>query len=283
MVTERVPVSVVMVSYHTGQVLPEAINAVLSNPIAELILVNNGNPEADFHAVRLRLNADPRCHLIEGQGNVGYAAACNLGAMRAMQEKLLFLNPDAIVEADTLVQLYHEHMVLPQPVLSGAWVVDDDGNVQRGTLRNQLSPLSLFVDALQLNKRWRFFDRWALNRRFSESTDAPVKVSALSGACVLIAKSEFEKVGGFDEGYFLHFEDLDLFKRLTCAKYLHPSVQILHHKGSSDVDTSTLNSHKYYSFCRYFRRHYPIFWYSPAGWVVNGILRFRQHRFFSRA
>lgn len=280
--SERLPISVIMVSYHTGEVLLEAINGVLATPIAELILVNNGNPEADFERVRERLNTDSRCQLIEGQGNVGYAAASNLGATRATQEKVLFLNPDAIVNADAIARLYHEHVSLLQPALSGAWVVDDDGNVQRGTLRNKLTPLSLVVDALKLNVRWTFFDRWALNRRFIGSTDVPVQVSALSGACLLMPRAVFEQAKGFDEGYFLHFEDLDLFKRLTCEKYLHPSVRILHHKGSSDVDKTTLNAHKYQSFCRYFRRHYPIFWYSPAGWALNGVFRFRRHRFFSR-
>ena len=90
-------VTVVMVSYRTGPVLAQAIDAVLApdqTGVGELILVDNGNPPEVASALAHRGDADPRLRLISGHGNVGYARGCNLGAREARGRYLLLLNPD---------------------------------------------------------------------------------------------------------------------------------------------------------------------------------------------
>src|SRR5690348_8835055 len=91
-------VSVLMVSYHTGPSLFVALDRIAGEPeTGEIILVDNGNDDATRAALARRAAAEPRLRLISGQGNVGFARACNLAAARATRPILLLLNPDCLV------------------------------------------------------------------------------------------------------------------------------------------------------------------------------------------
>src|SRR4051812_6734384 len=96
-------VSVVMVSYHTGEVLPHAIRAVLMQAgLSELILVDNGNPAETVNELAMLAAHNERFVLVTGQGNVGFSRGCNLGTARASGEYVLLLNPDCLLPADAL-------------------------------------------------------------------------------------------------------------------------------------------------------------------------------------
>ena len=100
-------VACIMVSYHTGEILFASIDAVLSQstPPAELLLVDNDNTDE----VRRRLDelaaVTPSLRIVRGQGNVGFAAACNLGASLCRAARLLFLNPDCLLPEQGLERL----------------------------------------------------------------------------------------------------------------------------------------------------------------------------------
>jgi N-acetylglucosaminyl-diphospho-decaprenol L-rhamnosyltransferase len=134
-------VSIVMVSFHTGPALDEAIDAVLAQDIElELIVVDNGNPEEVTAALKARSLADSRIGVLTGHGNVGFAAACNMGAKEASGEYLLLLNPDCVLQRDALIDLIRLTEGAACPWVAGCRIVNPDGTDQRGSRRELPTP-----------------------------------------------------------------------------------------------------------------------------------------------
>jgi N-acetylglucosaminyl-diphospho-decaprenol L-rhamnosyltransferase len=215
--------SVVVVSHDSDAVLPRCMAALHAQRglRLEIVLVDNGScrpPVASLGADQVLCNPD----------NPGFAVACNQGAARARAPWLLFLNPDCFPEPDALARLLDIAALAPVPGVLGAQLLDPDGAPQAASLRLDPTPARL----------WR-----ALWRGRGEIERAPVKsmpgwqpAEAVSGALMLMPRAAFDAVGGFDEGYRLHFEDLDLCRRLRDSGYsvgFTGEVRVPHLKGSS--------------------------------------------------
>ena len=262
----------VMVSYHTGEVLFAAIESVLgqSAPPAELVVVDNGNPQP----VRARLDelasARPELRVQRGQGNVGFAAGCNLGAANTAASHLLFLNPDCVLPADGLQTLWQEYEQLPPRSLLSPLLLNADFTEQRGSRRSVLTPWRAAVEWLGL---YHLAPSHPYFLRFNQSGEPlPLethKVDVTSGAAMMMARSLYTELRGFDEGYFLHVEDVDLCVTLLKrggATYVAPSVRVVHQGGSSKTSPLKVEWHKAKGFCRYFSKHFKGVY--PPGFVT---------------
>ena len=195
-------VSVVMVSYCTGPVLLRAIDLVLAptqEGVTELIIVNNGNPTSVSADLSLRASTDPRLRLICGQGNVGFARGCNLGAGSARARYLLFLNPDCCLSPTAIPALFAEAVELGEHWMLGCRMLNPDGTNQRGSRRSLLTPTTALVEILRLHKlspsRLR---RYALNHHDTPLPNHTVRVPAITGACMMLPAVTFRTVGGFE-------------------------------------------------------------------------------------
>ena len=255
--------SVVMVSYRTGAVLSAAIETVLAPDqagVAELVLVDNGNPPGVATELARRAEADPRFTLVTGHGNVGFARGCNVGALRARGRYLLLLNPDCRLGPGAVPALLAEAAALGGDWMLGCRVLDPDGSDQRGSRRALLTPCTALVETFRLDAlapRW--FHRYRLNHHDRPLPRGTVRVPAVSGACMMLPAATFRAVGGLDEGYFLHVDDLDLCLRLHRAGipvYFAPHVRAVHHAGSSQASPVRVEWHKTRGFLRYFRVHF---------------------------
>jgi GT2 family glycosyltransferase len=201
-------IAAVMVSYRTGPVLFDAIDAALAaKDVGQLIVVDNGNP-ADVEArLDARAAAEPGLMILRGHGNVGFAHACNLGSFAAPgASHLLFLNPDAVIEPGAARALVAAGEGRARPWIAGAQILGLDGREQRGG-RRRAPTLALALGALIGGGA----DAMHLER--APAPDGPIAVDAVSGACLLLRADDFAALGGFDESYFLHVEDLDLCRR----------------------------------------------------------------------
>jgi GT2 family glycosyltransferase/uncharacterized protein YbjT (DUF2867 family) len=264
--------SVVMVTYRTGPVLPRAIASVLAQtaPI-ELILVDNGNPEDVMAQLAGMAARDPRLHILRGHGNVGFAKGCNLGATAARGDYLLFLNPDSLLPSDAVADLLEEGGSLKRPFMLGARLVNEDGSDQRGCRRAILTPASAFIEALGLG--WIFPER-RLNRHRDKVPSHTVPVPAITGAFTFIPREDFWNIQGFDEGYFLHVDDLDLclrFRRAGGEIYFVPRIVVTHIGGTSRTTKAFTEKHKARGFVRYFHKNFEgqynrlLLWLLDAG------------------
>ena len=253
-----------MVSYRTGPVLFAAIDSVLSpaqEAVSELILIDNGNPPEVIVELTQRAVADSRLSLISGHGNVGFARGCNIGAARARGRYLLLLNPDCCLGLGAVPTLLAEADVLGESWMIGCRVLNADRSDQRGSRRSLLTPYTAFVEVFRLYRLVPpFFNHHRLNHHESPLPDRSVRMPAVSGACMLMPIATYHAIGGMDEGYFLHVEDLDLCLRLHRSGvpvYFVPYVEAVHYVSSSQASPIRVEWHKTRGFLRYFRIHYP--------------------------
>ncbi len=254
--------SVIMVSYHTGPVLFEAVTSVLnqSAPV-ELCLVDNGNPPEVVLRLQAMAAVDSRIRFITGYGNVGFSRACNLGARAATGDHLLFLNPDSKLESDALMRLHKHASVLSRPFMIGARLLDEQGKDQRGCRRALLTPKTALIEALHLGF---LFPKERLNFNHEPLPAQLTPIPAISGAFMFLPRDDFWTIGGFDEEYFLHVEDLDLcfaFRKAGGEIYFAPDIIVTHIGGTSHATTAFIEKNKARGFVRYFHKNfadYPV-------------------------
>ena len=250
------PISVVMVSYMTGPALLEAIHAVMSDDdIFELILVDNGNTvEARKRLSDIVAQYD-RIRLLQGHGNIGFARACNYGANLARGEYLLFLNPDALIETGAARILANCGKTLAEPWITGGMLRDVNGQEQRGARRGALTPLSALVSFTPLH-RLPFFS--SIHKEREALPQQAQAYPTVSGACLMMSRASFAMLGGFDEDYFLHVEDIDVCRRAREQGgdvYFVPNATAMHYGSTSRVRRQKVEWEKLKGFTLYFLKH----------------------------
>ena len=253
------PISVIMVSYMTGPALMEAIMAVLADrDIHELIVVDNGNTEsARARLSQLTANRN-RVRFLQGHGNIGFARACNYGANLASGHYLLFLNPDAVIAKGAARQLANAGDCLIEPWITGGLLRDEKGQEQRGARRRALTPLSALVGFLPVLEIIPGLA--SIHRETDPLPTQPVQIDTISGACLMTDRPSFEKMGGFDERYFLHVEDIEICRRarqMGGQVGFVPGATVMHYGSTSNVPRVWIEKEKLKGFLRYFWNYTP--------------------------
>ncbi len=245
-----------LVSYHTGPALHAAVTSVLDEAlVTEVVLVDNGNPPGALDDV----SDDPRLRILSGHGNVGFAAGVHIGVAASQAPLLLVLNPDSVVPTGVLPALIAALEGQPEPWVASPLVRGSDGREQAGCRRREASPGRCISEALKL---WRLpgLGRWRVSMQREMPIPALCVVPALSGAFMLMTRATWDRMGGLDQGYFLHVEDIDFCLRLTRAGgrcLVHGGLSVVHMKGTSDAPAWVVERHKIDGFARLFRTHYP--------------------------
>jgi N-acetylglucosaminyl-diphospho-decaprenol L-rhamnosyltransferase len=217
--------SAVVVSYFTGSVLENCLAALTASDLCgQIILVDNGNPATDYDALVIRAARTPKLVLVSGHGNIGFGRACNLGVSHATNELLVFVNPDCMIDEETLTVFSDALACYPEALIGG-------------NLRN-------------LDKIWRDF-----NRTNEPMPEGLVDMPVVSGALMATTVAAFQKVGGFDSAFFLHVEDIDLCRRMReqggMVKFA-PQATALHIGATSAVSSWGVERAKIGSFGHYF-------------------------------
>jgi GT2 family glycosyltransferase len=280
-------VSVVIVSYHTGATLRACLERVLAETaVGDVVVVDNGNDAATLASLRQRAAGSGKLVLLSGHGNVGFAAGCNLGARASTRPILLLLNPDCLIEPGTIGGLLAALGSPARPWIATVRLLDPSGAEQRGCRRNPGTPWQCLVEALRLDRLLPA--RWAPRLNLSDlpAPAGPVEVPAISGAFMAMQRATFEALGGMDEGFFLHVEDLDFclrHRRRGGVAYFVPGFVCTHVKGTSAAAAAFVERHKARGFRRYFHKHfrasYPrmvlelVWLVLAAGLLMRGWLR----------
>ena len=266
------PVSVVVVSYFTGPLLWRCLAATLAQPgIAELIVVDNGNWDRAREELAALAAREPRLRVLTGHGNVGFARACNLGVAASTSPHVLILNPDATPAPGAVATLIEEGArAAPDGFwLAGGRLLNPDGTEQAGARRRTLTPWRAMVEMARLD---RLAPRHPYFRRFN-AHDEPCSgrttlMPTVSGAFFAMPRAAWDAVGGMDEGFFLHVEDVDLCLRVGeagGAVLYVPAAEVVHGKSSSRSNRIRVERWKAQSLTRYFRRHFRSVY--PPGFV----------------
>jgi len=252
-------ISTIIVNYNAGTLLRSCVDSLLNCPLEiEIIVVDNASRDGSLDSLR----GLKHVQIMQNQTNVGFAAACNKGARSASAPLLLFLNPDCSFEPGTLARL-QEAMHGDQRVgMAGGFLTNSDGTEQAGGRRAIPTPWRSFVRAFGLTRfsgRWPhlFFD-FHLNKQ--PLPDHNIEVEAISGACTMVKREAMLEVGEWDEGYFLHCEDLDWCMRFRQRRWkilFVPSARITHALGVCGTGRPVfVEWHKHKGMMRFYRKFF---------------------------
>jgi GT2 family glycosyltransferase len=216
----------VVVTHCSASTIVDCLQRLLAAPeIAEIVVVDNASDDGTVACVMPFSERESRVVLRRDPDNPGFATACNNGALACTQPWLAFVNPDCMVAPDTFARLLAHADDVPKLGAIGCVQVDADGIEDTAVRRRDPSLRKiLFAGGA----------RGALD--VASDGTAVQAVDALSGAMLLMPSAVFERVGGFDAGYRLHAEDLDLCRRVRNAGFavcIANEVRVTHLRGVS--------------------------------------------------
>jgi GT2 family glycosyltransferase len=281
--------SIVIVNFNGGALLGRCVDAALaSSAPVEVLVVDNASADGSLRDLKRRVRGEPRVRILENAENVGFARANNRALREASGDYVLLLNPDCLVEADTVGRMRAVMDGHPEAAMAGCLLLNPDGTEQAGARRSVPTPWRAFVRALNL-ARWfpnhpRLFSDYVLVREPLPSD--PTAVEAISGAFMFVRPADMERVGLLDEGYFLHCEDLDWcmrFRQKGRQVLFVPDVAVVHHKGHcSRGRPLRVLWHMHRGMIRFYRKFFrhqyplPLMWLVVAGvWLRFGALALR--------
>jgi GT2 family glycosyltransferase len=228
--------SIIIVNYNVKEFLQNLLHSIekaSSNISKEIIVVDNASDDGSVEVIKEKFSS---VILIENKINSGFGKANNQGLAIAKGKYILFINPDCIVSEDTFDKMISFFEENSECGLAGCKILNSDGTLQLACRRSFPGPWTSFTKVTGLSNLFpksRIFARYNLTYLDENKT---YEVDALSGSFMMMRKDVYEKVGGFDEQFFMYGEDLDLCYRVQKAGhkvfYVH-STQVIHYKGES--------------------------------------------------
>lgn len=266
-------VSVVIVNYNVCDLLLNAVASVyvaLEGIDGEIIVVDNASTDG---AIETLNRIYPDVITIPLERNLGFGAANNIGIERAAGEFVLILNPDTVVQEDTIRTMLEFMRATPDAVFAGCKIILPNGGYDPVSKRGFPSPWSSFCKVFGLSKLFpksRLFGGY--NLTYIEP-DETAQVDALSGCFMFCRAGTLAELRGFDTDYFMYGEDLDLCYRATKNGgkiYYYPATSILHLRGQStrrsSIDALAVFYEAMEIFARkHFRSNPPLLWMIRLG------------------
>lgn len=269
--------AVLIVNYRSYSELGQCLTSLSPHlaPNDEVVVVDY---ESDARALNEAIGDDRRIIRVPRSDNLGFAAGVNLAAGRTQAPYLLLLNPDSIVDGPVTRVLEAWMRDHTDVGVTGPRVLNADGSVQGSARR--FPDISTFVAGRSSWLSARFPNNWLSSRNMPAlSTEQPVDVDWLSGACLMTRRDLFEAIGGFDERFFLYWEDADYCYRVAHAGFRRvylPSISITHVAGRSSAHdvSSAARAFDRSAFRLYWKRaSFPGRFLAPAVWLALRIRR----------
>lgn len=252
--------SIIIVNYNVKYFLEQCLHAVAKSATGfshEIIVVDNASSDESRSYLERRF---PMVLFIWNNTNIGFAKANNQGLKIAKGEYILFLNPDTIIPEDCL-QRCMEHLKKEQRAGAlGIRMLDGTGNFLRESKRGFPTPIAAFYKLTGLSalfphsKKFSRYHMGHLDPLQNHITDV------LAGAFMMAPKHVLDKIGGFDEKFFMYGEDIDLSFRIQQAgfeNHYFAETPIIHFKGESTKKGSLKHVRLFYGAMAIFaRKHY---------------------------
>ncbi len=226
----------------------------------EMVLVDGNSEDATPDLVPVLF---PWVRFLPADTNVGFSKGNNLGAEASQGEILFFLNPDTLVRAAAIHALHDALLAHPRVGLVGPALFRADGSLQ-ASRRTFPTPLTGFLESTWLGRIWPD-NPWA-RRYHCRAWPAAFqqRVDWLEGAAMMMRRAAFAEIEGFDEGFFMYSEELDLCRRLQVSGWTMlycPQARIRHYGGSSSAQVPALTHiHFNTSKVRYYRKFFGPVW-----------------------
>jgi N-acetylglucosaminyl-diphospho-decaprenol L-rhamnosyltransferase len=275
-------ITVIIVNYNSGPHLAECLSSLdvgLAGSNWEVVVVDNASTDNSEAVAGKRESRSEsgrkRVRLVRLPTNTGFAAAANLGARNGAANLLLFINPDCLVAPGFLDPLLDDLDTDPRRAAVAPCVCNEDGSPQGNARGDPTIMTGLFGRSTMLS---RLFPSARLARRnvLLSASQGAVSVDWVSGACVLVRREAFDEIGGFDERYFLYWEDADLCRRLRNAGWsirFRPDACVVHVGARSSRTVKQLAIRAFHrSAYLYYATHVAPTRWSPRRWLAAGLL-----------
>lgn len=263
--------SVIIVNYNVKEFLQNLLHSIEKasfNLTKEIIIVDNASDDGSVEFIKEKF---PNVKLIVNKKNLGFGKANNIGLKEAKGKYILLINPDALVAEDTFEKMIEFFKSKADAGLAGCKILNPDGTLQLACRRSFPGPWTSFTKVTGLSSLFpksKLFARYNLTYLDENLT---YEVDAISGSFMMMKREVYEKVGGFDEQFFMYGEDLDLCYRIQKAGYkvyYYHETQIIHYKGESTKRSSFDETKVFYNAMDLFvKKHF------SSSFIVEIILR----------
>lgn len=277
-------ISLVIVNYNAGSLLARCIESSRAQ-VNDVIVVDNASDDSSMDECEQRFSELDQIKYVRNKSNLGFAAACNIGVSCSTGDTIVFLNPDCQLDMDAIAKMHKALIANDKNGMVGGLLVNPDGTEQGGGRRAIPTPWRSFVRAFGL---YRFASRWPklfydFYLHKNPLPNEPIEVEAISGACMMVKRQAVVDVGMWDEGYFLHCEDLDWcmrFRKNGWKILFVPSARVTHvlsYCSRARPIFVEWNKHKgmVRFYRKFFRHQYPLglMWLIYLGvWLRFGVV-----------
>ncbi|WP_204140938.1 glycosyltransferase family 2 protein [Halomicronema sp. CCY15110] len=266
-------VSIIIVNYNGGDVIIDCLASIfqhLDTATVEVIVVDNDSRDRSPDLIEQKF---PEVHLLRQSENLGFGTANNIGAHHAQGTYLFLLNSDTLIQNNILPALMSKLDSAPDIGIVGPRLLNPDGSFQLSTAYE----IGLWGEWLTL-QAVRKYRQPACRPALAQQYGADQYVDIIVGAAMLMRRSHFFEIGGFDETFFMYFEESDLCQRLRDAGYrllYTPAVSLIHIGGYSVAQVAGKMAAEYRRSQRYYYQKHRPPW---EQWVLHRYLALKQWR-----
>ena len=250
-------ISVIIVNYNVRVFLESVLHSVqkgMQGLQGEIFVVDNASQDG---SVAMIVERFPDIHLIASDVNLGFGKANNRAMHECKGRYLLILNPDTIIQEDTLRTMIDFMDTHPDAGMAGCKVLNADGTFQLSCRRGFPTPWASFCKAFGLSSIFPQVKTFAGYNLTYLDENKSYEIDALAGSFMMVRREVLQQTGGFDEDYFMYGEDLDWCyrtKKIGWKIWYTPATQIIHYKGESAKRSNMNEVRIFYEAMRIFVR-----------------------------
>lgn len=255
----KIKLSVIYVYYNTPEELKlsiESLKKACAKIPYEVIVVSNNSPKS----IPKKIYDKPNVTIINNDTNCGYGKGLNQGAKIAKGEYLFLVNPDIIFKKEAIINLLKEIQRKPKIGVIAPQLIDEKGNVLQSISGMPYLPHSLFAFSF-LGKIWSKNPFSAKYHNLNLDRNKEQEVDVVGGACMMIKKPLFYKVSGFDERFFMYFEEADFCFRIKKMGYkilYLPKAKVIHLIGRSSRNKEWIEKTFEQSRLKFFKKYHGL-------------------------
>ena len=252
-------IGVAIVTYNNSRDIARCIASVRKEGLQHIAVVDSKSTDATQQELT-RLG----CEYQVTDENKGFGYAANKAARMLNTEYVLFINPDSHIQSGAVARVIQTITTHPHAGIIGMLLCSPGGKPEAFGYGDEPSMLKIIT-----------------RRFFRESlSEKPFYTDWVSGGAFMISKKVFDDICGFDEGFFMYWEDVDLCKRVRGMGYkilMDPQARVTHMRGGSSMDENEKATIYDQSADRYFKKHY-----STTIWYIQRLLRKWYRAYYSR-
>lgn len=254
--------SIVIINYNTKNLTKNCIQSIIESiqyVSYEIIVVDNSSKQSERYEPLTEQKNIVR--LFSNVANNGFGAACNFGAKRSNGDYLLFLNSDTLVKEDAIDKCIEYLKNHKNVGALGVRTLLPNGDLDHGCKRGFPTPASSLYYFMGLDKKYPKSKKYGAYRQTFVNEHQTSEVDAVSGSFMIVPKSVYKEVSGFDEDYFMYGEDIDLCYRIKSKDYsivYFADAYIIHLRGQSGLSTKSdyVVYHFYDAMKIFYKKHY---------------------------